>query len=465
MKSRSYLYNALATTLNIILNALSLGDFLWLEGRVKRGKFRNWARQFSYKPKTFAQPKTEQDLIALMKNSNKIRLFGSAHSFNPGVITDGTLVSLDKYSGVIGKDLNNKQMTFKGGTRVRDVIDELLKHKLAFEALPSHDAQSIGGILSTDVHGTGNKEWGFVSQSVTALKIIDGNGEIHKCTPSDDLFKAAIGGIGAVGIISEVTVQAVPKFNVQQKFEVSSWKYVKSNLDMLLDKHEHLSLYLFPFTDKCQISTWDETEEKQTLFGSIWEFVSISKDALLSSWFGNLMTYTGLLPRFSDAAHGFKKGTDIVMESNEAFNRTIYHLHQELEFAIPFEETATICDRFLKLYEDIYTKELPYTLLEVRFTPNNQNRTLIGAGRERRSTWIDLICNDSHGFEKYYSDAEDLIKELDARPHLGKFCQKIDKNDLQRLHGENFEKFLELRDKYDPKRKFVNKFTQRLFGD
>jgi FAD/FMN-containing dehydrogenase len=91
---------------------------------------------------------------------------------------------------------------------------ELFDEGLAFRALPSHDAQSIAGILSTDVHGTGNvfgttgKEWGFVSQSVVGLKLIDGKGEVHECEPSDDLFKAAIGGVGAVGIISEVVVQA-----------------------------------------------------------------------------------------------------------------------------------------------------------------------------------------------------------------------------------------------------------------
>ena len=60
----------------------------------------------------------------------------------------------------------------------------LFEEGLAFRALPSHDAQSIAGILSTDVHGTGNvlgmgKEWGFVSQSVVSLKLIDGRGATY----------------------------------------------------------------------------------------------------------------------------------------------------------------------------------------------------------------------------------------------------------------------------------------------
>jgi FAD/FMN-containing dehydrogenase len=463
MKTRSYFYGGLVTTLNIIVNALTFGRYLFLEGRVRRGVFRNWARRFRYRPEKFARPTSEQEIIDLVKNSRRIRLFGSAHSFNAAVVADDTLISLDRYCGVIEKPLPAGQMAFKGGTRVRDVINTLLENNLAFCALPSHDAQSIAGILSTDVHGTG-RNWGFVSECVVGLKIIDGKGEVHECAPSDDLFKAAIGGIGAVGIITEVVVQAVERFNVEQLFKTSSYSLVKKDLDRLLRENDHVSLYLFPFTDKCQISVWNRTEREQSFLGPLWEFVSISKDALLSAWFGNLMAYTGLLRRLSPYAYGFKKGTDLVLESNKAYNRTIYHLHQELEFTVAFDQTVEMCDRFLRLYEEMYSKELPYALLEVRFTPAGHDRTLIGAGRGRRSTWIDLICNDSRGFEKYYAAAEEVIKEIGGRPHLGKYCRSFTKDDLAQIHKEHFDKFLELMKRYDPDNKFANDFTRRLFG-
>lgn len=465
MKSRSYLYGIFATKLNIILNALTFGKYLWLEGRVRGGRFRNWARQFGYRPTNFFQPTTEEEIVNLVKNSYKIRLFGSGHSFNAGVVSDATLISLDKYDGRIEKDLPPNQMAFKGGTRVRDVVKILLKNGLAFKALPSHDAQSIGGILSTDVHGTG-KNWGFVSEMVVSLKIIDGKGEVHECVPTDNLFKAAIGGIGAVGIISEVVVEAVEHFNVEQIFRLEKLADVRNNLDTLLEENDHLSLYLFPFATKCQVSIWNREDNKPKSFlGPLREFIAISFDALMSAIFGNLMAYSGLLKRFSDGAHSIKQGTDLVMESNKAFNRTIYPLHQELEFTVPYEKTWEMCDRFLKLYEDMYSKELPYTLLEIRFTPKDHNQTLIGAGRGRRSTWIDLICNDSHGFEKYYAAAEEVIKEIGARPHLGKYCESLDKNHLKQVHGANFERFLELMREHDPEDKFANDFTRRMFRD
>jgi hypothetical protein len=462
MKLWSYLSCGFATTTNIIVNALTFGRVLWLEGRVRGGRFRNWARNFRYDPVIFERPTTEQEIIDIIQTATSVRLFGSGHSFNDGVVSDQTLVSLDNYCGVVWKDLSSMQVCFKGGTRVRDVVKTLLADGLAFAAMPSHDAQSIAGILSTDVHGTG-RNWGWVSEMVVGLKIIDGLGNVHQVGPSDDLFKAAVGGIGAVGIISEVTVQAVPRFNVEQKFELVDLNYVRANLDQMIQDNDHLSLYLFPFSDKCQVSTWNRTTDPISNFASIREWIAISFDALTSAWFGGFMAYTGLLNSWSNWAYGLKRGTDLVLESNEAFNRSIYHLHQELEFTVPYADTWAECDRFLQLFENMYTSDLPYTLLEVRFTPAGHECTLIGAGRERRSTWIDLICNDSRGFDAYYAAAEGEIRNIGARPHLGKYCASLNKSDMHNVHGVHFDQFLALMAVHDPQDKFANAFTRRMF--
>jgi hypothetical protein len=95
--------------------------------------------------------------------------------------------------------------------------------------------------------------------------LIDGKGLVHECQPSDDLFKAAIGGVGAVGIITEVVVQAVPRFNVEQKFEISDLSFVESNFDRLLKENDHLSLYMFPFTQKCQNQHVEQNQKAEVL--------------------------------------------------------------------------------------------------------------------------------------------------------------------------------------------------------
>lgn len=460
MRSRSYLRCAFSTTLNIILNAVTFKRFLWLEGRVRSGNFLNWARRFDYGPKRYAEPRTEAEIVDLIRSSERIRLFGSGHSFNAGVVSDETLISLDKYAGVVR--IEGDEVTVKGGTRMRDVATLLLENGWAFEALPSHDAQSIGGILSTNVHGTG-RDWGFVAEMVTRLKIIDGQGAIHECMPGDDLFRAAIGGIGAVGVIAEVTVRTVPRFNVEQRFELVDLDYVRKNLDALISANEHLSLYIFPFATVCQVSRWNSTDKPQSYLADFREWVAISFDALSSAWFGNLMAHNGRLAR-SNWAYGFKRGTNLVMESNAAFNRSIYHLHQELEFTVPYQQTWEMCDRFVKLYESMYKEHpLPYMLLEVRFTPDGRDDTFIGAGHDLQTTWIDLICSDSNGFETYYAASEKILKEIGARPHLGKYCESLDRNHMRSAHGEKFDRFVEMIGQHDPQGKFSNSFTRRIF--
>ena len=485
----SYLRVAWATTLNIALNAVTLGHYVLLEGRVRGGVFRNWAGRFRYRPQRIDRPTTEEEIVELVKESQSLRVFGSGHSFNNGVVSEETLVSLDDYSGMVRKYPDKNQIVVKAGTRVREVVRLLSDEGLAFRALPSHDAQSLAGILSTDVHGTGKifgtqeEVWGFVSQSVAGLSLIDGQGEKHECLPSDDLFKAAIGGIGAVGIITEVVIQGVPRFNIEQKVELLPLENVKKNLDELLGANHHLSLYLFPFMDVCQVNTWNRKEKAPTTIGRLLEsieltrgrlteFVRISLDALAAAWLGNFVAYTGGLPQSGRTYGGLRRGSDLLLESNKGFNRTIYHLHQELEFTVPFEDTFDVCECFLNLYQDLYKdlyweelhpSGLPYALFEVRFTPEH-DRTLIGAGRGRRSTWIDLVCNDSRGFERFYAEAEKLVKKLGARPHLGKYCASFDREDLEKFHGNDFSRFLQLKEKHDPHEKFANAFTRRLFG-
>jgi FAD/FMN-containing dehydrogenase len=465
MKRRGYFYVAFATTLNIILYALTFGRFLFLEGRVRGGVFRNWCRRFGHRPARYATPRTEEEVVSLVREApGAVRFFGAGHSFNEGVVAEGqTLASLDDYAGLVWRDLTKMQAAFKGGTRVRDISRALWERGAAIGALPSHDAQSIAGIISTDVHGTG-RDWGFVSEWVEAIRLVDGRGRVHTLRPEDDLFKAAIGGIGGVGVITEVTLRAVPRFNIDQRVQMSTRTYVRENFDRLFNQNRHFSLYLYPFTETCQINTWNPTSKPQSFLGPVREFLSISKDALLSAWFGGFMAVTGLLPRWSSWAYGFRRGTDLVLESYKGFNRTIYPLHEELEFTVPVEQTLDVCSKFIELYERMYKeRRLPYMLVEVRFTPAGHDRTLLGAGRGRASTWINLCCNDYGRFEEYYAEAEKLMREVGARPHLGKWCRSLDKGDLQNAHGEHFERFARLREEHDPEGKFLNAFTRRLF--
>ena len=75
------------------------------------------------------------------------------------------------------------------------------------------------------------------------------------------------------------------------------------------------------------------------------------------------------------------------------------------------------------------------------------------------------MCNDSDGFERYYAAAEELMKEVDARPHFGEHCQSFGQDDLLKAHGAHFTRFRQLAKEHDPDGKFRNEFTRRTFWD
>ena len=88
MKVTTYLHVASTTTINIIVYAATKGRFLWLEGRVRRGVFTNWARRFTYTPPRFAEPRSEAEIVQIVKASEKLRAFGSGHSFNDATVSE-----------------------------------------------------------------------------------------------------------------------------------------------------------------------------------------------------------------------------------------------------------------------------------------------------------------------------------------------------------------------------------------
>ena len=95
---------------------------------------------------------------------------------------------------------------------------------------------------------------------------------------------------------------------------------------------DHLSLYLVPFADRCRVNTWNCTDKKPSPLGGS---LGVRKDFHRrpgSRVDRNLLAYTGLLRTLSSLVYGVELGSNLVLESNKAFNRTIYHLHQELDF-------------------------------------------------------------------------------------------------------------------------------------
>ncbi|MEM9748884.1 MAG: FAD-binding protein [Actinomycetota bacterium] len=459
-----FLRAAGATIANTVRYVVSRRRRLSLEGRVVEDTYRNWSGDRRHRADV-RRPTSVAEVQEIVRSAPSIRVVGSGHSFNDGLRTDGVTLSLDLLAGVVGIDHAAKQVTVWGGTRLRDLTPALLDEGLAFETLASHDAQSIAGILSTDVHGTGRAPSHF-SDAVVSLDLVDGTGALHAdLLPGDDRFRAAVGGIGAVGVITKVTLRVVDAFLLAQGTQVETRDWAEEHLDVLFDDHEHVSFYAYPFTPLLHLHTWTRTDRRRSRLGAFRESLNEAKAAVSAATFGDATAHWGLLPKTASAALRLQRPTKLVLHSHEAFSRSQYHLHQELEIAVPRTRVWSDLRELLELYERRYERQrLPFLLVEVRFNPAGHDTSLIGAGVERDTAWLCLCCNQSGAVGEYFADVEQWIRGTDARVHLGKWCEGLDVHDLRRMHGERVDRLDDVRRRLDPAGRFANPFVDRVLG-
>src|SRR5205823_13963478 len=113
-----------------------------------------------------------------------------------------SLVSVDGHS-----------VTVQGGMTLARLNAVLAEHGLAMPNLGDIDRQTVAGALATGTHGTG-AGFGCLPTFVSALSLVTGSGEVVRCS-SGDVFSAALVNIGALGVVTEVTLRCVDAFTLR----------------------------------------------------------------------------------------------------------------------------------------------------------------------------------------------------------------------------------------------------------
>jgi L-gulonolactone oxidase len=216
----------------------------------------NWAGTETASPYRYATPRSVDELSALVSEAAKrglrVKAVGAAHSFTGVAVTDGILVSLDNLSGIESVTLDDRAgalVTVFAGTRLYELNEQLWHRGLAMINLGDIDVQSVAGALSTGTHGTGARFGGLATQ-VRALQVVLADGSIVECSPAEnpDLFEAARLGLGAVGIISKVTLQCVAHFVIHAVEAPGSLDSTLDRLDHDRTGVDHFEFYWFPHT-------------------------------------------------------------------------------------------------------------------------------------------------------------------------------------------------------------------------
>ena len=176
---------------------------------------RNWAGNIAYSTDTVRTPRNLAELQDAVRKAPKARGLGSRHSFNRIADTDAELISLRGLERIVRIDKAARTVTIDGGITYGELCPILDREGFALHNLASLPHISVAGAATTATHGSGSKNKNLAT-SVAALNLVTASGEIVSLKRGDPDFDGAVVGLGALGIVSELTLDIQPRFEVRQ---------------------------------------------------------------------------------------------------------------------------------------------------------------------------------------------------------------------------------------------------------
>jgi xylitol oxidase len=204
---------------------------------------RNWAGNYGYQAPRIAHPASMAELQDLVAGTGKVRALGSRHSFNDIADTAGTLVVLDRLDAGISVDPQNMTVTVSGGTRYGTLAAELHRQGFALHNLASLPHISVAGAVATATHGSGDGN-GNLATAVSELELVTADGTVVTARRGDADFDGMVVGLGALGIVSRLTLDIEPSFEIAQGvFEGLDWEQVLESFDDVTSAAYSVSLF------------------------------------------------------------------------------------------------------------------------------------------------------------------------------------------------------------------------------
>lgn len=209
---------------------------------------KNWAGNYEYRAASVARPRSVEELRDLVLGAPEVRALGTRHSFNDLADTPGLLISTGDLPGDIRIDEAARAVTVGGGVRYGDLAQALQEAGWALHNLASLPHISVAGAIATATHGSGDRN-GNLATAVSGLRILDGTGELVDLRRGDEGFDGAVVGLGALGVVTEVTLDIRPTYDARQRlFGGVPWDAVLGRLDEVTSAAYSVSLF----------TTWDE---------------------------------------------------------------------------------------------------------------------------------------------------------------------------------------------------------------
>lgn len=413
---------------------------------------RNWAGNLTYRASRVEHPSSIDELRALLAQSGAVRLVGSRHSFNDLADTDGVLIALDALPAVFEVNEARDAVRVSGALRYGDIAPRLQEEGLALADLASLPHISVAGTVATGTHGSGDG-LGSLASAVRALTVITPAGETRRLARGDEDFAGAVVSLGALGAVVDVTLDVEPTYDVAQHvFEHPDWDAILAQFDDVTGVGTSVSIF----------STWQRTD----IADQIWvkQRLPEAHEAARESLFERLGAEAAAGKRHPILGVDPVACTEQQGEAGPWFQRLP---HFRLEFTP--SAGAEIQSEYLVPRADAVAAIQAVRQLAGQIAPLllvNEIRTV-----RADDLWLSSSYEtDAVGIHFTWKPEEAAVRALlpvieaalppTARPHWGKVFT-LDPAEV-RSRYPRFDDFAALVARFDPERRLVNPYLQRL---
>ena len=429
--------------------------------------WRNWAGNQRAEPATVERPVDPDEVAQLVKRARgqgrRVKAVGSGHSFTAAAVTDGVLVRLDRMSGLVAADLATGLVTVKAGTPLHELNRLLAELGLAMTNLGDIDRQTISGATSTGTHGTGSAFGGLATQ-IRGLELVLADGSVVSCSATErpELFASARVGLGALGVITAVTLQCEPAFLLEADERPMPLEEAIGSIDDLAADNDHFEFYWFPHTDVALTKRNNRVAPggEQRPLGRVrgWVDDELLANTVFHAVCGVARRRPPLVPRFNRMAAKALGARRFTAASYEVFTSPRRVRFVEMEYAVP---RAALTDAVRAVQRVIERDGLLVSFpIEVRVAAPDDIPLSTASGRE--SAYVAIHRYRGEPFEPYFRAVEAELRAMDGRPHWGKMHWRT-AADLEPVYPR-FAEFLAVRDSVDPDRVFANAYLDRVLG-
>ena len=449
-----------------------------------------WARTFHSRPELYIRPQTLAEVQKVVTLARRLRrrvvVVGCGHSPSDLTCTSAWMVNLDDFNSVLRVDVEKKTLLVQAGIKLHQLNNKAKEYGLTMRNLGSIDHQSIAGAIATATHGS-SLSHGLLSQSVKSLLIVLANGQAVKCSKeqNEELFRAALVSLGALGIIVEVEFEMIENCNIEWVQTILATSTVLGDWERTLwTQTEYTRVWWLPYMQRAIVWRAEKTTKPFRQPEHNWYGGSIGYHT-----YHILLWAAQYVPRLLPAIewfvfgmqYGFHNGFTIsaVEELRSGLLMNCLYSQFVNEWALPLHKGPEALTRLTAwINGDTTTARIPFdpsgvfvhSPIEVRVSdtsaadprPFLDNTVRDGPTLYLNATLYRPYGQDPPCLRRYYQAFEWLMREMGGRPHWAKnFTEGVTHGVLSALYGEDMAAYLRVRAEVDPEGMFVGDWHRR----